>query len=35
VLALLRRESTIIIDRGSITIRDEIALQQMASEVRH
>jgi CRP-like cAMP-binding protein len=35
VLALLRREGTITIDRGSITIRDEIALQQMASEARH
>ncbi|HET7883781.1 MAG TPA: helix-turn-helix domain-containing protein [Acetobacteraceae bacterium] len=35
VLAVLRREGTISIDRGSVTIRDEAALQQMASEARH
>jgi CRP/FNR family nitrogen fixation transcriptional regulator len=35
VLAHLRREGTVAIDRGSITIRDEVALQQMASEPRH
>jgi CRP/FNR family transcriptional regulator, anaerobic regulatory protein len=35
VLAHLRREGTVVIDRGSITIRDEVALQQMASELRH
>ena len=35
VLAHLRRDGTVTIDRGSITIRDEEALQQMASEARH
>jgi CRP-like cAMP-binding protein len=35
ILALLRREGMIGIERGSITIRDEAALQQMASEQRH
>ena len=35
VLAHLRREGTVAIDRGSITIHDEVALQQMASEPRH
>ena len=35
VLGHLRREDTIAIERSSITIRDEVALQQMASELRH
>ncbi len=35
ILALLRREGMIGIERGRITIRDEAALQQMASEQRH
>ena len=35
VLAHLRRDGTVTIERGSITIRDEDALQQMASEARH
>jgi CRP/FNR family transcriptional regulator len=35
VLAHLRREGMVTIDRGSITIRDETALQEMASEPRH
>ena len=35
VLGLLRREGTIATDRGRITIRNPLALQQMASEARH
>jgi CRP-like cAMP-binding protein len=35
VLALLRRDDTIAIERGSIEIRDCASLQQMASEPRH
>ena len=35
VLAHLRREATITIERASITIRDRLALQEMASEPRH
>ncbi len=35
VLAHLRRDGTVTIERGSITIRDDDALQQMASEARH
>ena len=35
VLAHLRREGSIVIERGSIEIRDNVALQQMASEPRH
>jgi len=35
VLAHLRRDGTIAIDRACITIRNAAALQQMASEVRH
>jgi CRP-like cAMP-binding protein len=35
ILALLRREKTITIERSTITIRDLKALQQMASEPRH
>jgi len=35
VLAHLRKEGTIVIDRSSITIRDGVALQQMSSEPRH
>ncbi len=35
VLAHLRREGTLAIDRSNITIRDTAALQQMASEPRH
>jgi CRP/FNR family nitrogen fixation transcriptional regulator len=35
VLAHLRREGTIVIDRSSVAIRDMVALQQMASEPRH
>jgi CRP/FNR family transcriptional regulator, nitrogen fixation regulation protein len=35
VLAHLRREGMVAIDRGNITIRDEVALQEMASEPRH
>jgi CRP/FNR family nitrogen fixation transcriptional regulator len=35
VLAHLRREGTIAIDRGSVTIRDEVGLQELASEPRH
>ncbi len=35
VLAHLRRDGTVSIDRGSITIRDAAALQQMASGTRH
>ena len=35
ILAHLRREGTIAIDRSSVTIRDAAALEQMASEPRH
>ena len=35
VLGHLRRDGTLAIERGSITIRDGVALQQMASELRH
>ncbi len=35
VLAHLRRDGTIAIDRGAITVRDDQALQEMASEPRH
>ena len=35
VLAHLRREGTLAIERGSVTIRDAAALRQMASEARH
>jgi CRP/FNR family transcriptional regulator, nitrogen fixation regulation protein len=35
VLAHLRREGMIAIDRSSVTIRDFVALHQMASEPRH
>jgi len=35
VLTVLRREGTIGIERGRVTIRDEAALQQRASEARH
>ncbi len=35
VLALLRREGTISIDRGRVRILVRVALQQMASEPRH
>jgi CRP/FNR family nitrogen fixation transcriptional regulator len=35
VLAHLRREGTIAIDRSNLTIRDTAALEQMASEPRH
>jgi hypothetical protein len=35
VLAALRREGTLVIERGSVTIRDAAALRQMASEPRH
>ena len=35
VLAHLRRDGTIAINRASITIRNTTALQQVASEVRH
>ena len=35
VLAHLRRDGTIAIERGSIAIHDAVALQQMASEPRH
>jgi CRP-like cAMP-binding protein len=35
VLAVLRRDGSITIDRGSITIRNAMALQQMACEPRH
>lgn len=35
VLAHLRREGTILIDRANITISNVTALQQMASEARH
>jgi CRP-like cAMP-binding protein len=35
ILAHLRRDATIAIERGSIEIRDSAGLQQMASEPRH
>jgi CRP/FNR family nitrogen fixation transcriptional regulator len=35
VLAHLRRDGTIAIERGRIAIHDAVALQQMASEPRH
>jgi CRP-like cAMP-binding protein len=35
VLAHIRREGTIAIQRGSIEIRDSVGLQQLASEQRH
>lgn len=35
VLAHLRRDGMIAIERGSITVRDGVALHQMASEPRH
>ena len=35
ILALLRREATVAIERSVITIRDGASLQQMASEQRH
>ena len=35
VLGHLRRDGTLAIERGSITIRNGVALQQMASELRH
>jgi CRP/FNR family transcriptional regulator, nitrogen fixation regulation protein len=35
ILALLRREATVAIERGTIEIRDHASLQQMASEQRH
>ncbi len=35
VLAHLRRDGTIATERGNITIRDTVALQQMASQQRH
>jgi CRP/FNR family nitrogen fixation transcriptional regulator len=35
VLAHLRRDGTIAINRACITVRDAVALQQMASEPRH
>ena len=35
VLAHLRRDGIVSIERGSITIRDDDALQQMAAEARH
>lgn len=35
VLAHLRRDGTVAIERGSITIRDGVALQQMACDARH
>jgi CRP/FNR family nitrogen fixation transcriptional regulator len=35
VLAHLRREGTVTVESGRITIRDGIALRQMASEPRH
>jgi CRP/FNR family transcriptional regulator, nitrogen fixation regulation protein len=35
VLAHLRRDGTVAIERGSIEIRDCAGLQQMASEPRH
>jgi CRP-like cAMP-binding protein len=35
ILALLRRDATIGIERGTIEIRDRACLQQMASEARH
>jgi CRP-like cAMP-binding protein len=35
VLAAVRREGTIAIERGSVTIRNRVALQEMASDPRH
>jgi CRP/FNR family transcriptional regulator, nitrogen fixation regulation protein len=35
ILAHLRRDGTIAIERGAIEIRDGVGLQQMASEARH
>ena len=35
VLAHLRRDGTIAIERGAVEIRDRVGLQQMASEPRH
>jgi CRP/FNR family nitrogen fixation transcriptional regulator len=35
VLAHLRRDGTIAIERNSITVRNGVALRQMASELRH
>jgi CRP-like cAMP-binding protein len=35
VLATLRRDGSIAIERGSLTIHDAVALRQMASEARH
>jgi CRP/FNR family nitrogen fixation transcriptional regulator len=35
VLGHLRRDGTVAIERSSITIRNSVALQQMASELRH
>jgi CRP-like cAMP-binding protein len=35
ILAHLRRDGTVVIERGSIEICDCVALQQMASEPRH
>jgi CRP/FNR family nitrogen fixation transcriptional regulator len=35
VLAHLRRDGSIVIERGGIEIRDTVVLQQMASEPRH
>jgi CRP-like cAMP-binding protein len=35
VLAHLRRDGTLAIDRGCIEVRDCVGLRQMASEPRH
>jgi CRP/FNR family nitrogen fixation transcriptional regulator len=35
ILALLRRDATVAIERGTVEIRDYASLQQMASEQRH
>jgi CRP-like cAMP-binding protein len=35
VLAHLRRDGTLAIERSNITVRDSVALRQMASEPRH
>ncbi|HEY2616344.1 MAG TPA: helix-turn-helix domain-containing protein [Acetobacteraceae bacterium] len=35
VLGLLRRDGTLAIERGRITVRNGAALEQMASELRH
>ena len=35
VMAHLRRDGTVVVERGHVTIRDSVALQQMASEPRH